>query len=203
MPLFDGCMDWWSCYLYKTTAADGSTVYHDWNVLNPDAEHEGQLVADPQIGLALIQVCCCALWMACHPPDIMWTPLPTMRWSASARRGRVSCAGSPIRIFVFSDFLSESCRVTISPASPPLSIAPLQRVALAHIDMSVATGRAVPAGSVGIALHLAPFNTATIPAPPGPNASFTVVQNWRCTGDFHMESNPTVGTGAAGLLFCL
>jgi hypothetical protein len=50
LPLFDGAMQWWSCFLGN--ASDGTLV--DVNAGNPDAEHEGQLVPNPQIGLALV-----------------------------------------------------------------------------------------------------------------------------------------------------
>ena len=54
LPLFEGATDWWSCFLARETHADGSYTLHDSNLHNPDAEHEGQLVADPQIGLTLL-----------------------------------------------------------------------------------------------------------------------------------------------------
>jgi hypothetical protein len=49
----DGVNQWLACYLNKTTTADGGYVYRDNRALNPDAEHEGQIVPDPQIALAL------------------------------------------------------------------------------------------------------------------------------------------------------
>ncbi len=48
LPLLAGAVDWLGCYL----ARDGAGLLHDTNPHNPDAEHEGQLVPDPQIGLA-------------------------------------------------------------------------------------------------------------------------------------------------------
>jgi hypothetical protein len=50
-PLLDGINAWWACFLNKS-AADG--LYHDDNKRNPDAQHEGQLVPDPQISLSLL-----------------------------------------------------------------------------------------------------------------------------------------------------
>ena len=47
-PLLSGNVDWLGCYL----ARDGAGLLHDSNARNPDAEHEGQLVPDPQIGMA-------------------------------------------------------------------------------------------------------------------------------------------------------
>ena len=54
-PLLEGLNEWWSCYLQRVnTSADGTSyVYTDFVAANPDAEHEGQLVPDPQIGLSL------------------------------------------------------------------------------------------------------------------------------------------------------
>ena len=48
-PLIAGAVDWLGCFL----ARDANGTLHDTNPTNPDAEHEGQLVRDPQIGLAL------------------------------------------------------------------------------------------------------------------------------------------------------
>jgi len=59
-PLISGINEWWSCYLNKTTLEStlintkNNYVYRDNRILNPDAEHEGQLVPDPQIALTLI-----------------------------------------------------------------------------------------------------------------------------------------------------
>ena len=51
LPLLEGATAWWSCFL----SADNATgLLHDLNAHNPDAEHEGQLVPDPQIGLTLL-----------------------------------------------------------------------------------------------------------------------------------------------------
>lgn len=52
--LMAGHMDWWACYLHRTQTSGGGYEYRDTNLFNPDAEHEGQLVPDPMIGLALI-----------------------------------------------------------------------------------------------------------------------------------------------------
>ena len=54
-PFLDGVNAWWGCYLNKTLTPGGGYEYHDWNRLNPDYEHEGQRVADPQIALAFIR----------------------------------------------------------------------------------------------------------------------------------------------------
>jgi hypothetical protein len=56
-PLLEGLNDWWGCYLNKTQIGPGPSdyVYVDYNAYNPDAEHEGQPVPNPQIGLAFIK----------------------------------------------------------------------------------------------------------------------------------------------------
>ena len=50
LPLLEGASAWWGCFLAEDPATG---LLHDANAANPDAQHEGQLVADPQIGLAL------------------------------------------------------------------------------------------------------------------------------------------------------
>lgn len=52
-PLLDGLNAWWACYLNKT-AVNGSYVFNDNNSHNPDYEHEGQPVPNPQIALGFI-----------------------------------------------------------------------------------------------------------------------------------------------------
>jgi hypothetical protein len=56
-PLLDGLNAWWACYLRKTPtgAGAGDYVYNDDNARNPDFEHEGQRVPNPQIALAFIR----------------------------------------------------------------------------------------------------------------------------------------------------
>lgn len=55
-PLLTGLLAWWECYLTaRFDPATGTTTLHDDNSLNPDASHEGQKVADPQIALAFIK----------------------------------------------------------------------------------------------------------------------------------------------------
>lgn len=49
LPYLSGHNLWWACALNRTVLPDGSYVYRDTRA---DAEHEGQVVADPQIGLA-------------------------------------------------------------------------------------------------------------------------------------------------------
>ena len=84
LPLFLGCMQWWACYLNKTAGG----VYRDNNAHLPDAEHEGQLVADPIIGLSLVSRIAAATMDIClgvgHPipPSTLdvfmhLTPYPT------------------------------------------------------------------------------------------------------------------------------
>ena len=55
-PLLAGLNDWWGCYLNRTAnaSAPGGYQFEDTNTWNPDAEHEGQLVPDPQIGLCFV-----------------------------------------------------------------------------------------------------------------------------------------------------
>lgn len=55
-PLLDGLNAWWACYLNRTTfnATSGAYYYGDDRVLNPDEQHEGQPVPNPQIALALV-----------------------------------------------------------------------------------------------------------------------------------------------------
>ena len=48
LPLLAGHVEWLGCYLSR----DAAGLLHDANARNPDAEHEGQLVGDPQIGMA-------------------------------------------------------------------------------------------------------------------------------------------------------
>ena len=49
-PLLDGINAWWTSYLNLSSSGE----YHDDNSHNRDAQHEGQLVADPQISLSLL-----------------------------------------------------------------------------------------------------------------------------------------------------
>eukprot|EP00759_Apiculatamorpha_spiralis_P037199 PhF_6_TR37160/c0_g1_i1/m.54704 len=51
-PLIEGMTAWWGCYLAKDPK---TLLYNDYNLFNPDAQHEGQLVPNPQIGLSLIR----------------------------------------------------------------------------------------------------------------------------------------------------
>ena len=51
LPLFQGATEWWRCFLARDNATG---LLHDTNAHNPDAQHEGQLVPDPQIGLTLL-----------------------------------------------------------------------------------------------------------------------------------------------------
>lgn len=54
-PLLEGLSAWYVCYLNRTASPGGSGyVYDDANGRNPDYEHEGQPVPNPQIALALI-----------------------------------------------------------------------------------------------------------------------------------------------------
>jgi hypothetical protein len=54
-PLLDGLTSWYTCYLNKSASGGGGGyVYDDVNARNPDYEHEGQPVPNPQIALALI-----------------------------------------------------------------------------------------------------------------------------------------------------
>lgn len=55
-PLLDGLNAWWACYLNKTSTgpAPGDYLYMDNNWANPDYEHEGQPVPNPQIALGFI-----------------------------------------------------------------------------------------------------------------------------------------------------
>lgn len=50
LPLLQGNLDWWGCYLVR--GEDGRL--HDNSTRNGDEEHENQRVADPIIGLALV-----------------------------------------------------------------------------------------------------------------------------------------------------
>eukprot|EP01116_Phalansterium_solitarium_P024282 TRINITY_DN8859_c0_g1_i1.p1 TRINITY_DN8859_c0_g1~~TRINITY_DN8859_c0_g1_i1.p1 ORF type:complete len:900 (+),score=224.85 TRINITY_DN8859_c0_g1_i1:143-2842(+) len=56
-PLLDGFNAWWHCFLQRTQTGPGPNdyVYEDVNQFNPDAQHEGQLVPNPQISLAFIR----------------------------------------------------------------------------------------------------------------------------------------------------
>lgn len=56
-PLLDGLNTWWACFLNATTnsSAPGGYQYEDVNSFNPDEQHEGSPVPNPQIGLAFIQ----------------------------------------------------------------------------------------------------------------------------------------------------
>ena len=49
-PLLDSINAWWLCYLNHTEGG----AWNDINAFNPDYEHEGQQVPNPQIALALI-----------------------------------------------------------------------------------------------------------------------------------------------------
>eukprot|EP00039_Didymoeca_costata_P020988 m.343040 g.343040 ORF g.343040 m.343040 type:complete len:884 (-) comp22244_c0_seq1:144-2795(-) len=53
-PLLDGLNAFWSCFLKKKTVGK-SYIYEDFNILDPDNEHENQRVPNPQIALALIR----------------------------------------------------------------------------------------------------------------------------------------------------
>lgn len=50
LPYVTGHNLWWACALNKTSLPGGSYTYRD---TRQDAQHEGQVVPDPQIGLAL------------------------------------------------------------------------------------------------------------------------------------------------------
>ena len=67
----------------------------------------------------------------------------------------------------------------------------MARCVTAHIDISSALGLGVPPAAADILTHLAPFNVGTVGFSPGPQ-NFTVTQNWRFTGDYHMGSAPDV-----------
>jgi hypothetical protein len=56
-PLLEGLNAWWGCFLRKVprVGAPGGYVYTDDSAADPDNEHEGQKVPNPQIGLALIR----------------------------------------------------------------------------------------------------------------------------------------------------
>jgi hypothetical protein len=49
-PLLSALNAWWLCYLNKTAAG----LWNDNNAFNPDFEHEGQRVPNPQIAMAFI-----------------------------------------------------------------------------------------------------------------------------------------------------
>lgn len=49
-PLISGAVDWLGCFLQRNASTG---ALHDVNAFNGDAEHEGQIVPDPQIGIAL------------------------------------------------------------------------------------------------------------------------------------------------------
>lgn len=51
-PLFDAMNSWWLCYL-NHTITNGS-IWNDINQYNPDYEHEGQTVPNPQIAMSFI-----------------------------------------------------------------------------------------------------------------------------------------------------
>ena len=51
-PLVSGLVSWWSCFLQRSTGADGKLLLEDWNPTDPDASHEGQPVKNPMIGIA-------------------------------------------------------------------------------------------------------------------------------------------------------
>ena len=51
LPLLEGATAWWACFLARNASTG---LLHDANPFNPDAQHEGQLVSDPQIGLTLL-----------------------------------------------------------------------------------------------------------------------------------------------------
>jgi hypothetical protein len=55
-PLLDGLNAWWGCYLDKTATGPGPDdyAYMDTNQFNPDYEHEGQRVPNPQIAISFV-----------------------------------------------------------------------------------------------------------------------------------------------------
>jgi hypothetical protein len=54
-PLLEGLNAWWGCFLDKVPTPGGGYVYADTSTADPDNEHENQLCANPQIGLAFIK----------------------------------------------------------------------------------------------------------------------------------------------------
>lgn len=74
-PFISGINDWWSCYLNKTYLNPDSYLYQDNRVLNPDAEHEGQLVSNPQIALTLIAR---TVWAQLHMAKYLNITVPSV-----------------------------------------------------------------------------------------------------------------------------
>lgn len=54
-PLLEGLNAWWGCFLTKTPLPGGGYVYNDASIKDPDNEHENQVCANPQIGLAFVR----------------------------------------------------------------------------------------------------------------------------------------------------
>lgn len=54
-PLLEGLNAWWGCFLVKIPLPDGGYVYGDTSTADPDNEHENQVCANPQIGLAFVK----------------------------------------------------------------------------------------------------------------------------------------------------
>jgi hypothetical protein len=51
-PLVSGLVSWWSCFLQRSTSANGSMLLNDWNPIDPDESAENQPVHNPMTGLA-------------------------------------------------------------------------------------------------------------------------------------------------------
>ena len=51
-PLVSGLVSWWSCFLRRSTGANGSLLLNDWNPLDPDESAENEPVHNPMTGLA-------------------------------------------------------------------------------------------------------------------------------------------------------
>ena len=51
-PLVSGLVSWWSCFLQRSTSANGSLLLNDWNAIDPDESGENQEVHNPMTGLA-------------------------------------------------------------------------------------------------------------------------------------------------------
>jgi hypothetical protein len=51
-PLVSGLVSWWSCFLQRSTSANGTLLLNDWNSIDPDESAENEPVHNPMTGLA-------------------------------------------------------------------------------------------------------------------------------------------------------
>ena len=51
-PLVSGLVSWWSCFLQRSTSANGSLLLNDWNPIDLDESAENEPVHNPMTGLA-------------------------------------------------------------------------------------------------------------------------------------------------------